>query len=170
MNKETIELKNEYTTNYIVDYPDPGLSLNLFTTEEAEELKKSFDPKKVQSIAVELTSMMLKSGGVGLAANQVNCKYPIFVVNDGINPIEAFILPKIVSTNGKVTNLEACLSCGSKTVPVERPYEIVIEYYNILGQKKKKKRHGYSARIISHEMDHLEGKCISDLISEGSGV
>ena len=165
MNEASTELavRTTYTTDFIVDYPNELLSLNLLETDEAKALRENFDKTLVQTIALELLSSMVKHGGVGLAANQVSCKYPIFAVNDGINKPEVFVMPKIVSTYGKTTQPEACLSCGGKTVPVERPYEIVIEYLDIHGNRKKKKRHGFSARVIAHEMDHLHGKCILDL-------
>ncbi len=72
---------------------------------------------------------------------------------------EQFLMinPKILSMKGKTEFWEACVSGLTNLGLVERPYEIVVEYQNKNGEKVTQKFEGFSATVISHELDHLDG-------------
>lgn len=67
------------------------------------------------------------------------------------------INPKIVSKKGKTEFWEACASGLDNVGLVERPYLIVVDYFNEKGKKQTKTFEGFSATVISHELDHLDG-------------
>lgn len=76
-----------------------------------------------------------------------------------------YINPTIVDAKGQTRFLEGCESCMYRengenihlTAIVDRPYSLVIEYYDINGNKKTKTIEGFEATIFSHEYDHLNG-------------
>ena len=77
--------------------------------------------------------------------------------NPEYNEGKVLINPVIISRKGKTKYWEACWSCLDNTGLVNRPYEMVIEYYNIDGNKEKETFKGFEATVLSHELDHLDG-------------
>lgn len=96
---------------------------------------------------------------VGMAANMIGVLKNIIVINDNGNYL-TLINPKIIdkSKNTYKTH-EACLShVGEKEA--ERYYFVKIEYFDIKFKKTIKKFEGFTAQIIQHEIDHLNGVLI----------
>jgi peptide deformylase len=97
----------------------------------------------------------------GLSAVQLGAPVRIIGVNhEGIKIV--MINPVMVEQNGSVSMKETCLSCPDMRVTVERPTDITVEYFD-----KKLKHHVNSftlptARVISHELDHLDGITLYD--------
>lgn len=107
--------------------------------------------------------------GIGLAAPQVGKSLQLFIIN--FEKIERVIInPKILSigqvkkTKIKNKTLEGCLSLPHYYGPIKRPDEVTIEYTNEKGEKKQEKFTGFSAHIIQHEIDHLNGTLFIDHI------
>ena len=67
------------------------------------------------------------------------------------------INPEIISKEGKTEFWEACASGGDNFALVERPYKIVVKYQDKKAQVHTKEFEGFSATVISHELDHLDG-------------
>ena len=115
-----------------------------------------------------------EKNALGLAAPQIGISLKIAVV--GYEPTEAHLkkdpdlksIPKFVLINPKVVwhpekakvQKEACLSVPDEEVGVPRYEKIHIEYQDEAGKKCRLKARGLTARIIQHEIDHLEGKTI----------
>lgn len=100
-----------------------------------------------------------KGKAAGIAANQLFMKNRVF----GIwydNKILVFENPRIISEEGNQKSIEGCLSIknGRKQYAIDRPEYITIESDN----EKTITFKDYYATVIKHEMDHLEGKLISD--------
>lgn len=95
---------------------------------------------------------------VGMAANMIGVKKRIIAVNMG--PIDVAMLnPVIVKKSGLYETEEGCLSLsGSRKT--ERYREIELEYQDLNMQKHRQKFSGWTAQIIQHECDHLEGVII----------
>lgn len=74
--------------------------------------------------------------------------------------------PKILNSTGLTRYWEACVSCGNKTGLVDRPYKIELEYYTVEGTKETKTFEGFSATVLSHEIDHLDGILHFDIARE----
>ena len=71
--------------------------------------------------------------------------------------------PRITQARGeKVTMAEGCLSCPEIQVEISRFPEIKVRALNAKGEKINKRYLDYVARVIQHEIDHLDGKLIVD--------
>lgn len=96
----------------------------------------------------------------GLAAPQIGCVRRIIVVAL-LDRFEVMINPIILETKGKaVLGLEGCLSRPAtidKPIKVRRFYKIQIEYVNKFGEQVKKRFKNFEARVVQHEIDHLNG-------------
>lgn len=92
---------------------------------------------------------------VGMAANMIGVKKRIIVVNMG--PVNVAMLnPVILKKNGPFETDEDCLSLTG-TRKTKRFCEIELEYQNLDMKKHMQKFTGWTAQIIQHECDHLEG-------------
>lgn len=67
------------------------------------------------------------------------------------------INPVILKKEGLTKYWEACASCGDNMGLVERPYKVIINYYDLNGKKHIKTFKGFRATVFSHEYDHLFG-------------
>ena len=73
------------------------------------------------------------------------------------NEARILINPVIISKEGLTEYWEACASCLDNMGLVQRPYRIVVEYYDIESNKQQEKFEGFESTVLSHEMDHLDG-------------
>jgi peptide deformylase len=113
-------------------------------------------------LAAQMLATMIKAEGIGLAAPQVNRPERIFVALL-CDEYYVFVNPTITErSESQGTDNEACLSLPGVTVPVRRAKFVKVEWYDAAGDFKKKKFKRMDARVVQHEMDHLEGKLISD--------
>ena len=96
-----------------------------------------------------------EDGCVGMAANMIGVNKAIIAVNMGFMNVAMFN-PKIVKKNGKYETEEGCLSLDGVRKCV-RYQEIEVEYEDINFKRQRQKYSGWTAQIIQHECDHLEG-------------
>ena len=110
-----------------------------------------------KQIAIDLLDTLKhnEDACVGMAANMIGVSKRIIVVNMGIMNMAMFN-PVIVDKSGPYETEESCLSLigGRKTTRYE---EIEVEYEDMQFNKKRQKFTGWTAQIIQHECDHLEG-------------
>ena len=92
---------------------------------------------------------------VGMAANMIGVRKNIIAVNMGFMNVAMFN-PKIVKRNGKYETEEGCLSLDGVRKCV-RYQEIEVEYEDINFKRQRQKYSGWTAQIIQHECDHLNG-------------
>ena len=100
--------------------------------------------------------------GVGLAATQVGIVRRFFVCTlDGEDRV---LVNPVVTPVGKDTEVdgEGCLSLGSVRVPVERAAKVKVEAQDAEGAPVALELEGYPARVVQHEVDHLDGKLMLD--------
>ncbi len=118
--------------------------------------------------------------GVGIAAPQIGINKRIIVVgakkenvryNDAEDiPVTAMINPKWNKLSDETDiQFEACLSVPSISGKVERYKNIKLEYFNEQGEKIEKEVHGFFARLIQHECDHLDGFTLLNRVTEKDG-
>ncbi len=125
------------------------------------ELEELNNPEFKQFLLdMELT--MIKKDGAGLAAPQVGVNKRVIVINDREKNI--FMLNPIITKKSvsKKTELEGCLSVLNDKGElfyqnVSRHKHLNCKYYNEKGKLKKIKAKDYLARVIQHEIDHLDG-------------
>jgi peptide deformylase len=134
-------------------YPDPVLRMKA---KEIEELDES-----VTDLVERMVSLMDEARGVGLAAPQVGILRRVLVYRSGEEaPAVALVNPRMTATAEEVeTADEGCLSLGAATVivEVERPVSVTVEGLSPTGEDLRVEAEGLEARVIQHELDHLDG-------------
>lgn len=142
----------------IRQYPDSVLRLQAREVDE-------FDGS-LAALAERMTRLMQEARGVGLAANQVGILRRVLVYQAGEDePATVLVNPRLTaSSEERVTEDEGCLSLGAATVvvPVERAQAVTIEASTLSGEPLVVEAEGLEARVIQHEIDHLDGVLIID--------
>lgn len=128
----------------------------------------------LQAEADEMIKLMKKNLGLGLAANQVGLNKQLIVLGyhrtsaeDDIPeiPFQQLCNPKVVkSSSAKDIQNEGCLSLPGLELPVERSVGVVVEAQNLKGEKVTIKAKGLHARVLQHEIDHLNGILFTDRV------
>lgn len=107
--------------------------------------------------------------GIGLAATQVGVLKRIIIINIGevddevYEPLVLFN-PEILSSEGEIVAEEGCLSIPDVTADVKRPERIVVEGINAERESIRIEADGLLARVLLHEIDHLNGVLFIDRI------
>lgn len=125
--------------------------------------------EKLQTLIDDMIETMHKYNGVGLAAVQVGILKRVVVIDiyDDKGPI-ALINPVIIKAKGEEEVEEGCLSFPNQFAKVVRPTEVVAEYTDREGKRKKIKAKDLLAQAICHEVDHLNGEVFVDKIIPGT--
>lgn len=104
---------------------------------------------------------MWRWNGVGLAAPQVGFSSRIIVL-EAEGEKHALANPIILESEGGDTMEEGCLSLPGQAVNISRASSIWIQALDIQNRQVESKLDGFLARIVQHEIDHLNGKLIID--------
>lgn len=122
----------------------------------------AFDAKLAE-LAQDMIDTMINEEGVGLAAVQIG-KLKRMLVYDQYDGAGSHVIvnPETLSTEGQCTDYEACLSVTETYGLVERPERIHIRYQDLTGEVHELQAEGALARILCHEMDHLDGVLFID--------
>jgi peptide deformylase len=125
-----------------------------------------------EAVKTLMDSFLSRKDASGLAAPQIGINKKIiafrikgFEEKGKIKPdeFEVLVNPRITQARGeKVKMVEGCLSCPDIQVEVSRFPEIKVRALNAQGEKITKRYQDYVARIVQHEIDHLEGRLIID--------
>lgn len=106
----------------------------------------------------DMYETMHQQKGVGLAANQIGELRRVFVlINQETGKDECFINPEIISSSGKKTHEEGCLSFPGLFIEVERFEQLTLKFQGKNGKFFCQDYNGFNAVIIQHELDHLDG-------------
>jgi peptide deformylase len=139
-------------------------------------LRKRAKPvAEITDAELQLAEQMLMTleatgNGIGLAATQVGVLKRLIIVDIGevddeeYEPLVLFN-PEILSSEGEIVAEEGCLSIPDVTADVKRPERIVVEGINIQGQLIRIETASLFARVLLHEIDHLNGVLFIDRIS-----
>jgi peptide deformylase len=108
--------------------------------------------------------------GAGLAAPQIGESLQLCVVilrgAEGEEPNKlAFFNPEIIKSDGECVYEEGCLSLPGIREEVTRPQKIVVRYQDYSGNSYELEIEGLLARILQHEIDHLNGVLLIDRLS-----
>ena len=123
--------------------------------------------EKTNRLIDDMLETMVHNEGVGLAAPQVGVCQRIIVVRSDPDSFElVFINPEIKSKNGETVAEEGCLSIPGKTGIVSRAQQITVSGLNRKGEQVSVEASELLARIIQHEIDHLNGVLFTDKILE----
>lgn len=124
----------------------------------------------LQQAAADMIETMQAAKGIGLAANQVGLTHALCVVDIGLvtegAPPQAFVNPVVLQENGKdVSYEEGCLSIPDINEEVMRKERVVISYQDLSGVAHEQEFEGMLARVLLHEIDHLNGVFFVDRLS-----
>lgn len=134
---------------------------NDILRKKAQEIENILDPK-IQELAKSMIKTMQKDKGVGLAAPQVGQSIRLITIDIKDEPLILFN-PKITFfSKKKEEGEEGCLSLPGKFGQVERSHKIRVKAQDTEGNKIKFKAEGLFARVLQHEIDHLDGVLIID--------
>ena len=129
---------------------------------------ETFDRAFAQQVS-ELESLMRGADGAGLAATQVGSLQRVFVYrlpdDEDDAPARVIVNPElVVASEDTETMLEGCLSLGKAgvNVEVERPRAVVLNAQDATGKPLRIEAEGGHARILQHELDHLDGVLMLD--------
>ena len=118
--------------------------------------------KEIKETIKEMRRVMAASGGIGLSANQVGLEWRMFIASYR-NKFYSIFNPVITKHSAEKEEFEeGCLSIPETFIDVPRYSWIILEGLDHNGKKLKIKTSGIMARIFQHELDHLNGKLITD--------
>jgi peptide deformylase len=134
-------------------YPDAVLRMRAKEVEEFDE--------PLGALVERMIRLMQEARGVGLAAPQIGITRRVVVFQTAEDePAVGLVNPRVTAeSEERTTEDEGCLSLGAATVvvPVERPATVAVEASSPGGEPLSIEAEGLEARVIQHEIDHLEG-------------
>jgi peptide deformylase len=125
-----------------------------------------FDEQLIAEVG-EMGELMHDALGVGLAATQVGVMHRVLVYRvHPQSPVAALVNPELEWSGKELESLEeGCLSLPGVQVDVERPVHVRVRARDEHGHPVVVEASGLEARVIQHEMDHLDGVLVLDRIS-----
>ena len=145
----------------IKEFPDPILRRKAERIEVIDS--------NIQRLIDEMVETLYEAPGLGLAAPQVGYSKRLFVFDLGQHdtrfPLTVMINPEIIQTESEVTDIEGCLSIPEQQLKVVRPRRVIIKGLDREGKSLELEGENLAARLLQHEMDHLNGVLLIDRIS-----
>ncbi len=118
---------------------------------------------EIRRIIADMTDTMYDEVGIGLAAPQVGVSLRLIVVGDEEGRgVQALVDPVIIEQGGQVTAEEGCLSIPGVFAPVTRAAWVRVEAQDADARPVSLTARGIRARVLQHEMDHLDGVLFID--------
>lgn len=119
---------------------------------------------RIKILLDDMGETMYHANGVGLAAPQVGILKRIIVVDphDEETGLVKLVNPEIIEADGEQVGVEGCLSIPNFNATVKRPEHVKVKYLDENGKEQIWDAHGFSAVILSHEIDHLNGVLFRD--------
>ncbi|MEN6494906.1 MAG: peptide deformylase [Thermoguttaceae bacterium] len=146
----------------ILKYPHPTLR------HKSKALRRV--DSELRKLVRQMFDIMYEREGIGLAANQVDLPYRLFILNLAGDPEakdeeHVFINPVITQPKGSVVDKEGCLSFPEIFAPVRRSAKVVLAAYTLEGKEIAYELDGLFARAAQHESDHLDGVLFVDRLT-----
>lgn len=157
--------------NTLLDKDDPILRQTAEPIAESE-----FGSSWLKELIKTMFGIMADKGAVGVAAPQIGISKRVIVFSTEYTkrrkpeypiPDTALINPSLKILSKEIQNgYEGCLNCGEIMGEVPRAMEIEYSGFDIDGNKITKTASGLEARILQHEIDHLDGFLFLDLVED----
>ena len=150
------EARRRLALAQIRQYPDPVLRMKANDVEE-------FDGDLAKLIE-RMEHLLHDANGVGLAATQIGVLRRVFIFQpDPDEEPRALVNPRLAEgSDERESDDEGCLSLTGVVIPVERHERIAIEATDLEGKDERLELEGLPARVVQHELDHLDGILIID--------
>ncbi len=148
----------------VITYPHPTLR---YVSKPIQRVDR-----ELRDVIAEMFRLMYEHKGVGLAANQIGVPLRLFVMNEtgkqGQGQELVFLNPVVTKPRGNEEMEEGCLSLPGVNANVVRPKTISFNAYTMTGEEVRGDIGGYMARIIQHEVDHLDGVLFIDRLTDSA--
>ena len=149
------EARRRIALAQIRQYPDPVLRLPAHPVEALDS--------DLRRLVERMTTLMVEARGVGLAATQVGVVRRLFVFQPEEDETLAVVNPEVVERSEElISDDEGCLSLQGVLVPVERHLSVTLVGRDEEGNDLRLPLEGHGARVVQHELDHLDGVLIID--------
>ena len=132
----------------ILTYPDPILLAKAQVVAKVSS--------RMRRLARNMLETMYAASGIGLAAPQVGVQKRVIVVDAGEDPL-VLVNPRITAVEGEQVGLEGCLSVPDLVGEVRRAAWVTVKGLNRRGWPVVLEGEGLLARVLQHEIDHLNG-------------
>ncbi|MDY6862419.1 MAG: peptide deformylase [Thermodesulfobacteriota bacterium] len=143
------------------------LEIKTFPSEILKQKARPIDymDKDIRKLSKNMGETMYEKKGIGLAAPQVDASLRLITYDIG-DGLCILINPKIIKGEGEIKGEEGCLSVPEVRLEIPR-YEVVkVTGLNLNGEEISFEAKGLLARVIQHEIDHLNGNLILDKVSK----
>jgi peptide deformylase len=115
----------------------------------------------VQKLLDDMQETMQQAPGIGLAGNQVGRLLRVIVI-DVEDSVHQLVNPEVVTSEGEAVIEEGCLSLPGYYADVRRPARVLVKALSRNGKPLKLNAEGMLARVLQHEIDHLNGVLFID--------
>ncbi len=150
--------------------------LDIVTGEKTEILRTvcseviKFD-KSLAKLVSDMNDTMIKAKGVGIAAPQVGVDARVFIAVLGStskNPVTMpMVNPEITYfSDDEELDEEGCLSLPKQFAKVWRAKDVIVKFKDLKGKSMQLKLTGLDARVVQHELDHLNGVLFIDRLED----
>ena len=159
-----VVVPEEYKYLYVTDEDHPIVKIpdEVLVTKAAEVERVT---KRHQVLADNMVRIMRAARGIGLAAPQIGVGERVIVINPNNRPIVIFN-PRITERSGTQVGEEGCLSIPGLYGDVERSLNVVVEGLDRKGRESTWDMDGLAARIVQHEIDHLDGVLFTERLTD----
>lgn len=123
---------------------------------------------EIKTLIADMVETMYQEVGIGIAAPQVGFSLRIIIVDDGEGNARPLLNPAITAQGGRVVAEEGCLSIPGIFAPVERTEWVEVEALDGEGAPLRFRAQGLHARVIQHEIDHLDGLLFIDRLDKAT--
>ncbi|MDX9801266.1 MAG: peptide deformylase [Spirochaetia bacterium] len=121
----------------------------------------------IKSLVDEMIETLEKNSGIGLAAPQVAVKKRLFITKAPGENVRVFINPDIIQTSQEMELYEeGCLSIPGVWANVSRPSAVTIQAWGLDGKVFRLEADDILARVVQHELDHLNGILFPERLNE----
>lgn len=138
-------------------FPDSTLKIKTKNVKSiSESVIKTLD---------EMVKVAKMADAAGLAANQIGISRSLAVVLLENGDFLKMINPVLKESEGEEVDEEGCLSVPDSAIKIPRSTRVVVEYLDTDGNIKTFEASGFTARVLQHEIDHLNGLLIFDRLN-----
>ncbi|MCK4583905.1 peptide deformylase [candidate division WOR-3 bacterium] len=138
-------------------FPDSTLKIKTKNVKSiSESVIKTLD---------EMVKVAKMADAAGLAANQIGISRSLAVVLLENGDFLKMINPVLKESEGEKVDEEGCLSVPDSVIKIQRSTRVVVEYLDTDGNIKTFEASGFTARVLQHEIDHLNGLLIFDRLN-----
>ena len=141
--------------------------LSIITDPKAEVLQShateiELIDDEIRALAEVMIVTMRAQKGAGLAAPQVGVSKCMIICD--LDKVTTVMINPVITSFSKTTDIdeEGCLSLPGLWLDVERSQEITVEFLDLTGTKQTLNLTKFSARVVQHEIDHLNGILMTD--------